>query len=312
MPLDPQCQAIVDATNDAGVPFESQDYAEIRTGYDASTDFFRHSTPALDSVANLMFAGPECNLPARLYRPRNERAQALPAVVYLHGGGWVVGNPDTHDHLCRYVAANSGAVIASIDYRLAPEHRFPAAFDDAVAALHWIKRKADELGVDPKRIAVAGDSAGGNLAAAAALAVREELELAAQVLIYPAVDFVADNASLKDNASGYGLTTEAMHRFMNWYLADRDQATDWRASPQHAANHSHLPPTLVQTAEFDPLRDEARDYASTLEAAGVDVTYSCYAGTIHGFARMGGKVDAGIRALDEVVQFLRAAFGATA
>ncbi len=308
MPLDPQCQVIVDATNAAGVPFETQDYPEIRKGYESSTDFFSHPTPTLDSVANLMFAGPETNLPVRLYRPRREGNEALPTLVFYHGGGWVVGNPDTHDHVCRYLAARSQCLIASVDYRLAPEHPFPAAFDDAVAGVRWVQRKADEIGADADRIAVGGDSAGGNLAAAAALAVRGEIDLRGQLLIYPAVDFTADNDSLRDNGSGYSLTNAAMDRFMNWYLPSPDLATDWRASPQHAADHSGLPPTLIQSAEFDPLRDEADDYGKTLRAAGVDVDYHCHAGMIHGFARMGSKVDGAFLALDEAVEFLKRVF----
>ncbi len=308
MPLDPQCQAIVDAANAAGPPFDADDYHAIRASYSAANAVYCHATPALDSVANLMMPGPASNLPLRLYRPRGTSASA-PALVYLHGGGWVVGDLDSHDHLCRYLAASAGVVVIAVDYRLAPEHRFPAAYDDACAALRWVAAHAAELGLDPERLAVGGDSAGGNLAAGAALAVRDDptVKLRLQLLLYPAVDFTADNESLRVNASGYLLSVKAMDQFADWYLGDRALRSDPRASPALAADHGGLPPAYIVTAEYDPLRDEAADYARTLERAGVAVTYRPFSGTIHGFARMGGKVDLAIRALDEAAAALREA-----
>ncbi len=311
MPLHPQCQSIVDAANAAGVPFEASDYVMMRDAYRASTALYRHSTPALDSVANLMFAGPDCNLAARLYRPRAAAGAALPVLVFYHGGGWVVGDLDTHDHVCRYLAAHAGILVAAIDYRLAPEHKFPAAFDDACAAVRWVTGKADELGIDRQRVAVGGDSAGGNLAATVALAMRDEgdVPLSMQLLIYPAVDFTADNESLRDNGKGYMLTRAAMEQLTDWYLPTRIARTDPHASPQLAADHSGLPAALIQTAEFDPLRDEAVAYAKTLECAGVAVDHRHYDGMIHGFARMGGRVDTAFTALDDAAAALRRAFG---
>lgn len=311
MPLHPQCQAIVDAAKAAGVPFEADDYATMRTFYRASTELYRHATPALESVANLMFPGPESNVPIRLYRPRSGATTALPALVFYHGGGWVVGDLDTHDHMCRYLAGHADVLVASVDYRLAPEHKFPAAFDDACAAARWVTSKAGELGIDRARIAVGGDSAGGNLAAAVALALRDEgdVPLSLQLLIYPALDFTADNDSLRDNATGYMLTRKAMEQFTDWYLPKRITRTDPHASPQLAADHSGLPAALIQTAEFDPLRDEAIAYVATLRRAGVVVDHRHYEGMIHGFARMGGKVDHALLALDDAVKALRNAFG---
>ena len=208
MPVHPQCQALIDAAANSGTPFDTTDYRLIRRGYDASTMLYVHPTPALDSVANLVFAGPASNVAVRMYRPFRSDDKPLPVVVYYHGGGWVVGGLNTHDHLCRHLAAASQAVVIAVDYRLAPEHKFPAAFDDAVAAVRWVAASAHELDIDPDRIALAGDSAGGNLAAATTLALRDEgwplLKL--QLLFYPAVDFTADNASLRDNGSGYLLT----------------------------------------------------------------------------------------------------------
>lgn len=308
MPLHPQCQALIDAA--AAASFESSDHLAIRRGYDAATEFYRHPTPPLDSVANLMFGGPAGNVPVRLYRPRSAASTLLPVVVYYHGGGWVVGGLDSHDHLCRYLAANSGAVVVAVDYRLAPEHKFPAAFDDAVAAARWVAASAAELGIDAHRIALAGDSAGGNLAAATALALRDEgwPRIKLQVLIYPAVDFTADNASLHDNATGYLLTRAAMEQFTDWYLPSRIARSDPHASPQLAADHSGLPAAWICATEYDPLRDEAERYAETLKRAGVAVEYTCYAGMIHGFARMGARIDLALAALDDVAAALGRAF----
>jgi acetyl esterase len=311
MPLHPQCQAIVDAARAAGVPFEATDFAMMRQAYAASTAVYRHLTPVLDSVANLVFSGPESNIAVRLYRPRAPSGTLLPTLVFYHGGGWVVGDLETHDHMCRYLAGNANALVVAVDYRLAPEHKFPAAFDDACAAVRWLLSKSVELGVDATRVAVGGDSAGGNLAAAVALAMRDEgsVRLSLQLLIYPAVDFTADNESLRDNGKGYMLTRAAMEQFTDWYLPRRLACTDPHASPQLAPDHSGLPAALIQTAEFDPLRDEGITYAKSLRRAGVDVEHRHYEGMIHGFARMGGRVDAGITALNDAASALRIAFG---
>lgn len=299
MTLHPQAQAIVDAANAAGVPFEAGDYRAIRDGYRATTSQYRHPTPPLDSIANLMAPGPGGNLALRFYRPRTgSGGRALPALVYFHGGGWVVGDLDTHDHLCRYLAGRAGAVVIAVDYRLAPEHPFPAAYDDAVAATRWLLAHAAELALDPERFAVGGDSAGGNLAAAVALAVRDEIPLRLQALLYPAVDLAADNASLRDNGRGYLLTSAAMKEFIDWYLPPGIAPTDWRVSPFHAADHRGVAPALIVTAGYDPLRDEAIAYASKLEQAGVPVEHRHYADMIHGFARMGGRLDTGLAVLD--------------
>ena len=173
MPLDPQCQAIIDAAAQAGTPFDAGDHVAVRAGYAGTTMVYRHETPALDSVANLMFEGPAGNIPVRIYRPRVEGQAPLPALVFYHGGGWVVGDLETHDHMCRYLAGHSGVVVASVDYRLAPEHKFPAAYDDALAAMRWVMSAPDDLNIDASRLAIGGDSAGGNLSAAVTLALRD-------------------------------------------------------------------------------------------------------------------------------------------
>ena len=308
MPLDPQCQALVDAAARSGSAFDTNDPRLARRAYDAGTLVFRHDTPPLASVTDLSFAGSSEQVTVRVYRPHHAPA-AAPVLVYFHGGGWVVGNLESHDHLCRYLAAQAGVVVVAVDYRLAPEHKFPAAFEDCLVAVRWVAASAAELGLDAKRIAVGGDSAGGSLAAAVALAVRDEgwPMLRLQLLLYPSTDFTADTASMRDNASGYLLTRAAMEQFIDWYLPARIARTDPRTSPQLAPDHSGLPPAFVASAEFDPLRDEAHAYADTLQRAGVAVERHCYAGMVHGFMRMGGRVDRALVALDDAAAALKRA-----
>ena len=267
--------------------------------------------PEVAEARLMIIPGPGGPIALRAYRPAGAKAaEALPALVFFHGGGWVVGDLDTHDHVCRHLAFAGDVVVLAIDYRLAPEHPFPAAVDDALAALRWARTQAATLGIDPARIAVGGDSAGANLAAIACLAAREAGDAlpAFQLLIYPAVDFTADNASLRDNATGYLLTRAALLQFYDWYVGATQDRRDWRVSPLWAASHAGLPSALVQTAEFDPLRDEGALYADTLRAAGVPVEHRHYEGMVHGFARMGGRVDRGRRALDDAAAALRTAF----
>ena len=310
MPLDPQCQALVDAAARTGSAFDNNDPQLARRAYDAGTLIYWHATPPLASVANRVFVGPSEHLKVRIYRPR-EVTTPSPALVYFHGGGWVVGNLESHDHLCRYLAAQAQVVVIAVDYRLAPEHKFPAAFEDCLAAVRWVAASAEELAIDAKRLAVGGDSAGGSLAAATALAVRDEgwPMLRLQLLLYPSTDFTADTASMRDHGDGYLLTRVAMEQFIDWYLPSRIARTDPRTSPQLAPDHSGLPPAFVASAEFDPLRDEAHAYAHTLERAGVAVERHCYAGMVHGFMRMGGRVERALTALDDAAAALSAALG---
>ena len=310
MPLDSQCQALIDAAARSGSAFDTSEPRLARLAYDAGTVVYRHDAPALDSVTDRAFAGPGGDLKVRIYRPQGLRAPAA-VLVYFHGGGWVVGNLESHDHLCRYLAAKSGVVVVAVDYRLAPEHKFPAAYQDCLAATRWAAASALELGLDAKRMAVGGDSAGGSLAATIALAVRDEgwPMLRLQLLLYPSTDFTADTASMRDSGTGYLLTRAAMEQFVDWYLPSRIARTDPRASPQLAPDHSGLAPAVVFSAEFDPLRDEAHIYADTLERAGVAVERHCYAGMVHGFMRMGGRIDMALTALDDAATALQRAVG---
>jgi acetyl esterase len=247
------------------------------------------------------------SVPIREYRPAGAQpADTLPALVYFHGGGWVIGNIETHDVLCRQLCQASGCAVFSVDYRLAPEHVFPAAYEDALAAFHWVVSQAPDLHIDPLRVAVGGDSAGGNLAAAVCLGARgSALPPAFQMLIYPATLMYPNTPSFHANGEGYGLTAQAMDWFMDHYLPTRGHGDDWRASPLKASSHADLPPALVLTAGFDPLRDEGLQYADALSNAGVEAQYICFERQIHGFITMGRVIREAYTAVDVCAQALR-------
>jgi len=242
---------------------------------------------------------------ARIYRPEAEKP--LPAVVYFHGGGWVVGSIESHDPVCRALAARTPCTVVSVGYRLAPEHRFPAAVEDAWNAAAWVSQHAEELGADPERLVVAGDSAGGNLAAAVALRARDRgLALALQVLIYPVIDHDLDSAGYRQHGSGLNLTRAKMEWYWRQYLGRGDSA-DPDASPIRAASHTGVAPALVQTAEYDPLAHEGEEYARTLRDAGVPVRATRYEGQIHGFVRLAALCGAAAAdAIEEIAVALRA------
>lgn len=293
--LHPQVQALIDLINQSGLPpTHTLAPAEARATYRARREFTQPASPAVAEVRDLHIAGAAGDIPLRAYRPIGAYpSSVLPVLVYYHGGGWVIGDLDTHDTLCRELANGSGCAVVSVDYRLAPEHRFPAAFDDALAAARWVAEHASELKVDPARLAVGGDSAGGNLAAAVTLAARDDtdgrgpLRIAYQLLIYPGMDMRRGHASHQTNGEGYVLTKDTISYFMSHYVPDASQHTDWRASPQLAPSHSNLPPGLVITAGYDPLVDEGLDYARALSAAGNQVSYVCFSRQIHSFITMG-------------------------
>ena len=267
--------------------------------------------PQPAAVADVSIPGPAGSLPARLYRPARMPASTI---VYFHGGGWVAGDLNTHDRQARMLAIEVEAVVLSVDYRRPPETKFPGAFDDGLAATRWAAANITELGGDAARLAVAGDSAGANLAAALAQACREGgPRLVAQLLIYPAVDTAGsyrsemENAkypSRAENADGYFLTLDTMRWFADHYLRDARDGLDPRASPLRAANLSGLPAAVICTAEFDPLRDEGEAYAEALQRAGVRVAYHREPTLIHGFFGMGNASAAAA----EASQRIRAAF----
>jgi acetyl esterase len=248
--------------------------------------------------------GPGGDLRLRVLRPEGDGP--LPVVAYLHGGGWALGSVDTFETPMRALANASGAIVAGVEYRLAPEHRFPAALEDTLAALRWLAGAAGEVGGDPARLAVAGDSAGGNLAAVAALRLRGELELRLQALVYPVLDSGLNTASYREFGEGYGLTAAGMRRFWDDYLDGGDGAHP-DASPLRVGDLAGAPPAYVLTADHDVLRDEGEAYAHALERAGVPVTLRRWPGTIHGFWRWVAATEAAGAAIADAGAALRRA-----
>jgi acetyl esterase len=249
-------------------------------------------------------------VPIRIYSPGG--SAPFPALVFLHGGGWVVGDLETHDQVCRSIASRGEAVVVAVHYRLAPETPFPGALEDGAAAIRWTAEHARELGVDPKRICVGGDSAGGNLAAVVALISRDRggPRLCHQLLIYPVTDHSFETPSYRENQSGPLLTRDAMRAFWNLYLAREQDGANPYASPLRAPDLRGLPPAHVMTAEYDPLRDEGEAYARRLEAAGVPVVVRRYEGMIHGFFGFSEAIDRARGAVDDAVRELRRGFAA--
>jgi len=287
--LDPQAQALIDLIAERGLPpTHTLTPPEARTFYRDRRAFSQPAPRPMAEVRDLAAPGPLGDIPLRLYRPAGVASPA-PTLVYLHGGGWVIGDLDTHDVLCRQLADEAGCVVVAVDYRMGPEHRFPAAPDDCLAATRWLQAQAATLGLDASRMAVGGDSAGGNLAAVVCLAWRdaaEPLPLKFQLLIYPATDMRATAPSHTSNGQGYMLTSDTIAYFQGHYLSPAER-TDWRASPLLHGQLAGLPPALVLTAGFDPLRDEGRQFADALSAAGSSAQYVCFERQIHGFITMG-------------------------
>ena len=311
MALDPQAKAVIELAIKAGrPPYHTLSPKEARQLFLETRPFSTPPAPAIGTVRDLAAEGPVGQIPLRLYRPAGvPEATRLPVYVYFHGGGWVIGDLESHDVLCRQLTAESAACVIAVDYRLAPEHKFPAAADDAWAATRWIAANAAELNVDPARLAVGGDSAGGNLAAVVALMAREAggPAIALQVLIYPVTDVGRESGSYTDFAEGYMLTRESMRWFTAHYLGRKEDAMDWRVSPLRASSLAGLPPALVITAGFDPLRDEGAAYATRLREAGVTVDYVSFGGMIHGFAGMGRVLDSALRVVALIGGSLRQA-----
>ena len=292
--LHPQARALLDLIDARAVPpTHTLSPADARALYRERRALAQPAPQAVASVAELQASGPHGAIPLRLYKPLPAAAGALPLLVYFHGGGWTMGDLDTHDTLCRELANRAGCAVLAVDYRMGPEHRFPAAVDDCLAATRWAHAQAAALGLDATRIAVGGDSAGGNLAAVVTIAARDagDLPLVYQLLIYPATDMRATAPSHTSNGQGYLLTADTVRYFHDHYIDDRVHDLDWRASPLLHTDLTKLPPALVLTAGFDPLRDEGAAYACALAAAGNRAAYVCFERQIHGFITMGRVLD---------------------
>ncbi len=307
--LDPQAKAVLDLMVERGVPpTHTLAPDQARRFYVERRAVTQPPPRPLGEVTDLVASGPHGDIPLRLYRPDGLPTPA-PVLVYYHGGGWVIGDLDTHDTLCRDLADAGRCVVVAVDYRMGPEHRFPAAVDDVLAATRWLQAQAARLQLDPARFAVGGDSAGGNLAAVVALAWRDAGQahpLRLQLLIYPATDMRADSPSHTANGQGYLLTRDTLDYFRGHYIDVADY-TDWRASPLLHPNLAGLPPAFVLTAGFDPLRDEGRQFADALSAAGTPAQYLCFERQIHGFITMGRVIDEAHTAIAVCGQALRRA-----
>jgi acetyl esterase len=297
VPIDPTAAAIIEMMDTVMPRVDSVDDAqEARAMAKAMPRPNPEDVEPVARVEDRAIPGPDGDIPIRIYWPDVASGARAPGVVFFHGGGWVICDLDSHDGTCRRIANAVGAVVVSVDYRLAPEHPYPAAADDAYAATAWTAEHADELGIDTQRLAVAGDSAGGNLSAAVALMARDKggPSLALQAMVYPVIDNSASANSYPsktDNAVGYFLTTAQMDWYRGQYLHDDAHGDEPYCSPLHAETLEGLPPAIILTAEMDPLRDEAEHYGALLDAAGVPVLVHRVPGMFHGFFSMDAFLD---------------------
>ncbi|MDP3294572.1 MAG: alpha/beta hydrolase [Nevskia sp.] len=306
MPLNPQVQGFLGTLAAAGAqPFHTMEPAQARQAINMLMSMMPPSAAQIASVRDSHIAGPSSELKLRIYSPNGKGP--FPILMYFHGGGFVIGDLDTFDSLCRETSAGAGVVVVSVDYRLGPEHPFPAASDDCLAATRWAAAHAVEINGDADRIGVSGDSAGGNLAAVTALRLRDEggPVLKAQLLVYPVVDADPDAyPSMTENAEGYLLGRKDMDWFFGHYVQDESALASSSLRPIKAESLQGLPPALVITAEFDPLRDEGKAYAAKLKAAGVAVESKSYDGAIHGFYTFFGALAVGRQAVDQGIAWL--------
>jgi acetyl esterase len=309
--LDPDAAAVFKAFQEAGrPPYETVSPAEARELYLKGRFVSNPEPPELASVEPLTIPSPAGSIPARVYTPTKLRKVngLAPGLVFFHGGGWVIGDLDSHDVVCRKLADEGELMVVSVDYRLAPEHKFPAAVDDAIASTKWIAENARQLGIDAARLMVGGDSAGGNLAAVVAIAARDGNgpDIAGQVLIYPAIDFAMTHPSHREPETSILLTHSVIRWFSDHYLSGAADVHDWRASPARASTLIGLPPAYVLTAGADPLRDEGDEYAQRLQEAGVAVTHRTFPGQFHGFFTMGKLLQQANVAAGEIGVWLKA------
>jgi len=302
--LDPTVRFLLEAIEAEGSPpLESFSPVAARKVASEGMQPVQGMMEPLRSIENLRIPGPDCEIPIRVYTPESHAPR--PALIYFHGGGWVVCGLDTHDVVCSAIAHRAGAVVIAVDYRLAPENKFPAAVTDCYAATVWVAANAERFGIDRKRLAVGGDSAGGNLAAVVSLKSRDEKgpAIALQVMVYPVTDLSSfQTQSYQEFGESHYLTKKEMEWFREHYLGSMDDARNPQASPLLARDLGVLPPALIITAECDPLRDEGEAYGKRLSNAGVPVTYTCYAGMIHPFFSLSGVIPQALDALQQVAE----------
>ena len=304
MTLDQEALRVLEIGRTAGgEPFETGSVAAARVAYNASFPTLQGEQEPTAATSELQIDGPNGPVTIRVHRGVSAPQSGAPALLYLHGGGWVVGNLDSHDEICRWLANLGGAVIVCPDYRLAPDHKFPAGLEDCLAALRFMAENAAEPGIDPSRLGVAGDSAGGNLAAVLALLARDGLapSLAAQILIYPNTDARQMANSYQRFGDGFGLTATTMAWFRDHYVRTPDDIVDWRVSPLLAPDLAGVAPAFVALAGCDILADEGAAYAARLQAAGVPLILRRWPGQIHGFVSMGRHTPAARQAVAEAV-----------
>jgi acetyl esterase/lipase len=308
VPLHPAIRAMLDAEI-PGSPFEAVPVPELRALREEMMLRRPRRNEPVALVQDRTLPGPAGEIPVRVYRP-SVVPGPHPIVAYFHGGGWVLGTLETHDDVCRTLASRSGALVVSVGYRRAPEHRFPVPLEDCVAAVHWCAMHGSDIGGDGARLAVAGDSAGGNLAAAAALRFRDEggPALALQVLIYPVTNCGFDTASYHQFATGFGLTRDTMRYFWKSYLLDSTDGGHPYASPLQVTSLAGVSPALILTAQYDVLRDEGEAYAARLAQAGVAVRCTRYLEMNHGFIQFAALCEPALQGLEEIAGALRTAF----
>jgi len=293
MSLNPIVKGLLDQmAADPQPKLNQQPLDEARASYVAMSAMLDAADVPIGGVEDTVAPGLGGDIPVRLYTPVAAGGGPLPVLIYFHGGGWVIGNIESHDPICRQLADASGCKVASVDYRLAPEHKFPAAADDAFSVLQWVEKNASTLGIDPNRVAVGGDSAGGNLAAVVSQMANEAggPHIGYQLLVYPVTNIYAKTASRQKFAEGYFLELETMTWFEDQYMNTKSDAADPKASPLNGKLEG-LPPARIVTAGFDPLCDEGKQYADALKASGVEVEYICHEDLVHGFFQMSGVLD---------------------
>jgi len=310
MTLDPQAKWVLDIAEQAQAPlFEEMSPTDAKAAYEERALKLCFKDVPIGKSEDLEISGPHGPIPIRIYQPEGSNG-TLPVLVYYHGGGWVIGSRNSHDALCRQISNQGRFLIVSVDYRMGPEAKFPAAVDDSIAAMNWVSENIGQYGGDDKKIAVSGDSAGGNLSAVVCIAASlNQCPMPIfQWLIYPATDMFIETNSHKEFSEGYFLTQNLMNWFQDQYLSSPADKNDWRASPIRAKSLNSVPPALVQTAGFDPLKDEGKAYADRMASEGVQVTYTDYPGMIHGFINLGGAINTAQTAIDEGVAALKQAF----